>query len=114
VGTATESKDEPWHDWVAKLCNSFPHIPDGAIQLAQLYLRFRRTSNDLTEAQKWLKEAYRRGIPFYSLGTRWLLEGLAKMGRFDPEIEGMCKAVQAVACDIHPQSVFTIVKLRRG
>lgn len=111
VGTATDNAEHDWHGWVANLCNWFPNIPDGAVLLAQLHLRLRRTPDDLPEAQRWLKEAYRRGLPFYSLGMRWLLDGLEKLAQFDPELDQMRRAVQLVARSIHPQSAFTILRL---
>jgi hypothetical protein len=56
-----------------------------------------------------LKEAYRRGLPYYTLGIRWLLDGLDKLGTRDPELETMRRAVQALAWRLHPQSAFTIL-----
>jgi hypothetical protein len=111
VGTATDSNAHEWHGWVTNLCQWFPHIPDGAIQQAQLHLRLRRGSGDLDQARHWLKEAYRRGLPFYTMGVRWLLDGLEKVARSDPEAEAMRKAVQALAWRIHPLSPFTILQL---
>lgn len=113
VGTVVDSADHEWHQWVKNLCNWFEQIPDGAIQLAQLHLRRRRDAGDFDEAAKWLKVGYRRGVPFYSLGVRWLLEGLEKLSRFDPELEEMSEAVRAIAWRIHPQSAFTIIQLDR-
>ena len=85
-------------------------MPDGAIQLAQLYLRLRRGPNDLEQARHWLKEGYRRGLPFYSMGVRWLLEGLEKVS-VDPEFEAMRSAVYKIARRMHPHSPFTILRL---
>jgi hypothetical protein len=111
VGTATDTQDREWHQWVRNLAQWFPQIPDGAIQLAQLLLRLRRSTADVTEAMSLLKQAYSRGLPYYTLGLRWLLEGLERVGRLDPEAAQMSKAVRAVASRIHPQSPFTIVRL---
>jgi hypothetical protein len=111
VGTATDTQDREWHQWVRNLAQWFPQIPDGAIQLAQLLLRLRRSTADVTEAMSLLKQAYSRGLPYYTLGVRWLLEGLERVGRLDPEAAQMSKAVRAVASRIHPQSPFTIVRL---
>ena len=113
VGTMSDTLAHEWHAWVNNLYNWFPHLPDAAIQLAQLHLRLRRTPEDITKARELFKEAYFRGLPFYSMGMRWLLEGLEKVGRSDPESETMRKAVHGLAWRIHALSPFTILRLER-
>jgi hypothetical protein len=114
VGSATDTGGHAWHQWIRNLSEWFEHLPDGAIQRAQLLLRLRRSAADITAATKLLKDAYRRGLPYYTLGVRWLLDGLEKVGRLDPEAEQMSRAVRAVASRIHPLSPFTIVRLGDG
>ena len=65
----------------------------------------------MTEATKAFKDAYRRGLPYYGLGLRWLLEGLQRVGTRDTEAKVMADAVQAVTARLHPQSPFTILRL---
>jgi hypothetical protein len=111
VGTALQATDRDWHDWVRNLMNSFPHIPDGAIQWGQLNLRMRRNSKDLEEAKSAFKLAYRRGLPFYSMGMRWLLEGLEGVSSGDAEAEKMLHNVRQLAWRTNYQQPFTIVRL---
>lgn len=111
LGTAFDDKPRDWHTWIRNLCDWFPHIPDGAIQLAHLHLRLRRKREDFAEALRWLSEGYRRGLPFYSMGVRWLLEDLEKVAPSEPEAERMLQAVRNIAWRIHPQSPFTILRL---
>jgi hypothetical protein len=111
VGTVTDSKKQDWHQWVRNLATRFEQIPDGAVLLAMLRLRLRRDQADIGEARDWFKSAYRRGLPFFSLGIRWLLTGLEKFASSDPEAESMRKAVHNIAWRIHPQSPFTIIGL---
>jgi hypothetical protein len=111
VGTATDSKVHEWHGWVGNLANWFQWLPDGAIQQGRLLLQLRRNTKDFDDARKSLKDAYRRGLPFYSLGVRWLLEGLERIAPKDPEAEAMLDNVRALAWRIHPQSPFTILQL---
>jgi len=111
VGSATDSKEHEWHLWVRNLCNWFELMPDGAIQFAWLHLRLRRGPSDLDEARRWLKIAYRRGLPYFSLGVRWLLDGLDKVSHSDSEAEEMRNAVRDISWRIHPQSPFTIIRL---
>lgn len=111
VGTALQATDREWHDWVRNLMNSFPHIPDGAIQWGQLNLRMRRSAEDFLEAKNAFKIAYKRGLPFYSMGMRWLLDGLESAARDDAEAEEMLKNVRRLAWRTHYQQAFTIIRL---
>ncbi len=111
VGTALHASDREWHDWVRNLMNSFPHIPDGAIQWGQLKIRMRRSTSDIDEARKAFKLAYSRGLPFYSLGMRWLLDGLESVSHNDPEAEDMVKNVRRLAWRTNYQQPFTIIRL---
>jgi hypothetical protein len=111
VGTASDNSKQEWHGWVKNLCDRFPYVPDGAIQMAQLHLRLRKSSDDLDKARTCIKQAYGRGLPFYSLGMRWLLDGLDKLAGDDPELLAMQKAVQRMARRSHPHSPFTILRL---
>lgn len=111
VGTALQATDREWHEWVRNLMNNFPHIPDGAIQWGQLKIRMRRSSEDIDEAKKAFKMAYNRGLPFYSMGMRWLLDGLEAVSHGDAEIEEMMKNVRRLAWRTHFQQPFTIIRL---
>lgn len=111
VGTARAAEDREWHDWIRTLMNRFPDIPDGAIQWAQLRLKTRRTQADIEEARTALKLAYRRGLPFYSMGIRLLTEGLEWLSRDDPEAAEMMKNVRRVAWRTNFQQPFTILRI---
>lgn len=111
VGTALQATDKEWHGWVRNLMESFPHIPDGAIQWGQLNLRMRRSADDFLEAKNAFKTAYKRGLPFYSMGMRWLLDGLETASRDDPEAEEMLRNVRRLAWRTHYQQAFTIIRL---
>jgi len=112
VGTALQAADDEWHGWVSSLMDRFQHIPDGAIQWGQLKLRMRRNSDDIEAARKAFKLAFRRGLPFYSLGIRWLVDGLEAISHDDPEAAEMLTRVRPVAWLTHYQQPFTILKLR--
>ncbi len=111
VGTALQAIDKEWHGWVRNLMNSFPYIPDGAIQWGQLKIRMRRSPDDILEAKNAFKTAYKRGLPFYSMGMRWLLDGLESASRDDPEAEEMLRNVRRLAWRTHYQQAFTIIRL---
>jgi len=109
VATSTQSEDQEWHNWIRNLMNFFPHVPDGAIQWAQLRLKMRRKKSDVDEARAALKTAYRRGLPFYSMGIRWLIEGLEWIAEEDEEATEMLKNVRQVAWLTNFQQPFTIL-----
>lgn len=111
VGSATDATRQPWHDWIENLMNRFEHLPDGAILFATMRLRLRSNATDVREAAQAFKVAYRRGLPFYGLGMRWLLDGLERVGEVDPEAKDMATAVRRLASRLHPQSPFTILRL---
>ncbi len=109
VGSETDTIPKPWHQWTKNLMDWFPTVPDGAIQWATLLRR--QGSAKSKEACATFKEAARRGLPFYSLGLRWLLDGLERFAPLDPEAEMMVKSVRATAARMHQQSPFTILRL---
>jgi hypothetical protein len=111
VGAALTSEDEKWHGWIRNLMDLFPAIPDGAIQWAQLRLRTRRHETDRKEASQALKEAYHRGIPFFSMGMKWLMEGLEMLAPEDPEADQMLGMVRELAWRTNYQQPFTILRI---
>lgn len=111
VGTAREAKDKDWHQWVFNLMTRFPFIPDGAIQWAQLKMRMRRNAQEIAEAKQAFKEGYRRGLPFYSMGIRWLLEGLEWAAVDDPQAKEMADHVRRIAYRTNYQQPFTTVRV---
>lgn len=111
VGSVVDTKPHSWHGWVENLMRSFEHVPDGAIQYGTLRLRLRTGTDDVREATRAFKEAYRRGLPYYGMGMRWLLDGLERISAEDPEAQEMATAVRRVASRLHSQSPFTILRL---
>jgi hypothetical protein len=97
VATALQAEDRDWHGWIRRLMQRFPHIPDGAIQWAQLRLKMRRSQSDVEDARQALKLAYRRGLPFFSMGVKWLMEGLEWIAAQDPEAAEMLRNVRRLA-----------------
>jgi|GEM_PF-1442090 len=111
VGSAVDASRQPWHHWIENLMARFEHVPDGAIQYATMRLRLRSGPQDLVEATRAFKLAYRRGLPFYGMGMRWLLDGLERVGGEDAEANEMAASVRKLASRMHPQSPFTILRL---
>lgn len=103
--------DGPWMQWIDNLCDWFPHIPDGAILRGAILLRFPRDENSADEARKSFLEGFERGLPYYSAGVAWLLDGLTTFADTDPEIDRKMKLVRQVAQRIDQSQAFTVLKL---
>ena len=102
--------DEDWHGWIDNLDHLFPSIPDGAILKASLRLRFPRDKGAPAQARAALLDAFERGIPYYSAGVSWLLDGLTTFAD-DPEVEEKMKMVQRVAWRIDLSQAFTVIRI---
>ncbi|BCH34821.1 hypothetical protein MesoLjLc_67510 [Mesorhizobium sp. L-8-10] len=107
---AGDLEEASWHDWVDNLANWFPHIPDGAILKASLRLRFPRDKNSGEEARASLLDAFDRGVPFYSAGVSWLLDGLTQFAD-DPGVEEKMKIVHRIALRLDLSQAFTVVRI---
>jgi hypothetical protein len=99
-----------WHGWIDNLDAWFPDIADGAILKASLRLRFPKTKQSSAEARAALLNAFDRGIPYYSAGVSWLLDGLTVFAD-DPAIEEKMKMVQRVAHRLDLSQAFTVVRI---
>jgi hypothetical protein len=111
LGTEQGSEPKEWHGWIANMLRWFEWIPDGAIQHAWLKLRHRATGQDLDDARAELVTAYRRGLPFYSIGLQWLVNGLTFFAGEDREVARMLANVQQVARRTDLRETFTIVRM---
>jgi hypothetical protein len=107
---AGESKETDWHGWVDNLDAWFPDIPDGAILKASLRLRFPASKDAHIQARAALLNAFDRGIPYYSAGVSWLLDGLT-MFADDPAVEQKMRLVQRVALRLDLSQAFTVIRI---
>jgi len=106
---AGDREDDSWHAWIDNLANWFPDIPDGAILKASLCLRFPKSKSSAEEARSSLLEAFERGIPYYSAGVSWLLDGLTQFAD-DPAVEEKLKIVHRVALRLDLSQAFTVIR----
>jgi len=111
VSTQQSSATQNWYDWVRNLMNFFPWMPDGAIQYGRLKQLDESSDQDLDEARAALFQAYRRGLPFFSAGVRWLLNGLTILASDgDGEAEEMARIVHRVSLRTCMAQPFTVVR----
>jgi hypothetical protein len=107
---AGDSKQQHWHEWIDNLANWFPSIPDGAILQASLRLRFPKNEHSSAEARAALLQAFDRGIPYYSAGVLWLLDGLTVFAE-EPGVNEMMRTVQRVAHRLDLSQAFTVIRI---
>lgn len=110
-------KGANWHQWVQNLYHNFPWIPDGAIAYATLKLNHQSKDDDVEQALNGLLEAFDRGVPFYSIGMRWLLDGLTAFSEDDEfidrraEIRDCLRRVSIVARRTNYLQAFTNIEI---
>ncbi|WP_163542313.1 hypothetical protein [Occultella kanbiaonis] len=108
-----ETGDTAWHPWIANLAAWFDWLPDGAVLRGRLLLRHRSGSDDVQAAREAFVTAYRRGLPFYTLGLQWLVDGLRTFaGAGDEEAGRMLTTAQEVAW--HADLAQPFATLRSG
>lgn len=120
----TKARPE-WRSWVRKLYASFPHLPDGAIAMAGMYLRYGDGSKgeelEIDQLRHHALEAVRRGLPYFSFGVTALAEILRTLVRDDeaakrggPEVEETKRAyslVHRLTRTMQPGELFTVLSL---
>jgi hypothetical protein len=71
---ADQGKDR-WPDWLDNLARRFPELPDGAILRARWLLNQGGEKN-IEQAHNLLYESVERGLPYFTTGVVWLIEGM--------------------------------------
>ena len=112
VLVGSDLSDEPrrWDPWLANLREFFGWLSDGSILWAARRLRAGRTERDRVSARDALLEAWDRGVPFYTLGLTWLIDGLSE---FPDDLECQSRLAQArrLAWAADTREPFVILRL---
>ena len=95
-----------WPDWLSNLAEYFPHLPDGLILRARWLLARNREEN-LEEAHQLLFESFNRGIPYFTTGVVWLIEGLEQTSIGCPICTEILRKVRGVARSMDLSQAFT-------
>jgi hypothetical protein len=110
LGVGADADKPEWHGWIDNLRHGFPHLPDGAVLAAWLRLRYPKDEQAHKQAREALFEAFARGLPYFSRGVTYLLDGLTMFAADDPEAEARAARVQGIAQRIDMSQAFTVVR----
>jgi len=112
VSTQQGADRQNWHAWVKNLMDWYPWLPDGAIQYGRMKIRDEDSDSDIDEARDVLFKAYARGLPYFSAGIRWLLNGLTIFADDgDEEARAYAANVHKVALRADMSQPFTVIRL---
>jgi hypothetical protein len=107
LGATTAGARERWYPWLKNLCRWFPWLPDGAVLEGRRLLMSAKNGSEIAEARKHFELAFERGLPFFSQGLAWLLEGLRYFEAEDAELAKAAELVRVIALRSSPREVFT-------
>lgn len=114
VGIATladNATPPPWTDWLDNLMMFFDWLPDGAIIRGAHLLKTAQTLPELETALTAFKTAFRRGIPFYTVGLQHLLNGLYMFSEQDAQAKSMHEQVSVVASRVDGSQAFAQIMI---
>ncbi|WP_319453213.1 MULTISPECIES: hypothetical protein [unclassified Mycobacterium] len=108
VGTDTAQQRTYWDEWIDNLDSRFPSMSDGAILRAIRKLRMAQSAEDLNAARDALIRAFRRGVPIFTLGLSWLIDGLSEFP--DDECRAALKQVRRLSWRVDMREPFVIIR----
>ncbi|HEX6301496.1 MAG TPA: hypothetical protein VF148_13610 [Acidimicrobiia bacterium] len=108
---ANSGEDVRWHGWVSNLKQFHEWLPDGAILWATLKLRLAKDEASIETARAELLEAYGRGVPLYTLGLQWLVDGLSGFAEDDAASKEALAEVRRLARRVDMGQPFVVLRL---
>lgn len=110
IGTETSGEPQHWDSWLGNLRQWFPQLSDGAILWGARRLRTARKQSDVDEARSALLEGYQRGLPVYTLGLTWLIDGLSAFPE-DPTCVAALQQVRQLCWRVDMREPFVVLRL---
>lgn len=109
--------NEEQQAWMKNLCDWFPWLPDGPIALGWTTLRTEDSRSQSWQAARALFiEACSRGLPYYSVGLRILVDALTLLTMSEPDntqLRSLLSSVTAVDLASVKSEPFTTVQIWR-
>jgi hypothetical protein len=109
IGTEIDNEPRAWDQWLENLRNWFPQYSDGSVLWASRRLRTARSQDEVELARKGFVEACERGLPIYTLGLSWLVDGLSQFPE-DDECATWLKRVRQVAWRADMRQPFVVLR----
>ena len=106
MSTQNGTRLKHWPEWIDNLTRYFPYIPDGPIMRGRWLLQ-QGDKDSLEKAALLFLEAVHRGIPFFTTGVVWLIEGLRRTSTYNEECAEQLPIVRGVARSIDLGQAFT-------
>lgn len=110
VGTDSRSGEPAWYRWVENLSNWQDWLPDGKILAATRQFRSAETETQRADAKAAFLDAFASGVPVYTIGLRWLIDGLSRVPR-DSDVESAIDKVRAYSYRIDMNQPFVVARL---
>ena len=110
IGTETKGEQQLWDHWLGNLKDWFPDLSDGAILWGARRLRTARDQTHVNDARLALLEGYQRGLPVYTLGLTWLIDGLSAFPE-DPECAAALQQVRQLCWRVDMREPFVVLRL---
>lgn len=113
LGTDHTEGETYWDPWLERLREGFTWLSDGSILRGMRLLRSAQSTADRLTARDVLIEAFERGIPYYTIGLAWLIDGLSA---FPDDLECVRRLDQArrLSWLADMREPFLILDLREG
>ncbi|MDW9984284.1 hypothetical protein GOC06_26350 [Sinorhizobium meliloti] len=99
-------RKDSWPQWLDNLARRFPYLPDGPILRAR-WLLSQNSEEHLDEAHHLLYDSVERGLPFFTTGVVWLIEGLQQTSIGCPICTEALRKVRGVARAMDLSQAFT-------
>jgi hypothetical protein len=122
----TNARERPrWREWIRKLYSLFPRLPDSAIAMAKMYLKFGDNASaeeiDVEKLRGYALQSVRCGLPYLSFSVNALSEIMLMLVRDDEaekrsgtQIEETRRAyalVHQLTRIMDPGEFFTVLRL---
>lgn len=103
---------EKWDRWLANLMDRFGDIPDSSIVHARRLVLRPSSGRDNAAAAAALRQAFRAGVPYFSMGVTLLREMLVQLSPDFPDLAELAQEVGALSGRVDHSQAFTVMRFR--
>lgn len=97
LSTAGSESLGKWPIWLENLAVNFPELPDGAILRARWLLGHDKGEYNHKDTHDLLFSAFERGLPYFSAGVAWLIEGMRRTSTSCATCQAALRTIRGVA-----------------